>query len=214
MPSCPARRRPATNDNICGVLDEARPTCKRCEKAGFTCGGYERKLEMRFHSFSNQTDSATLTKTTKKPPSFLSGVSEFHVLKSNDQAQSSIPQELTLSAFRDNIQFSYLFSNFVWSTYGSPWLQMSAEGNVDALALEACRAFSLTIFGKHHHQPDIEVSGAVHYDKAVRALSFRLSNVGAPGSEDMIVPIMILLMHSVGPPPVHPSILAPHPDSS
>ncbi|RVX69796.1 hypothetical protein B0A52_06441 [Exophiala mesophila] len=142
------------------------------------------------------TDSATLTKAVKKPPSFPSGFSDFYALRSSDQTPSSVPQELNLSAFRDNIQFSYLFSNFVWSTYGSPWLQMSAEGKVDALALEACRAFSLTIFGKHHHQPEIEVNGAVHYDKAVRALSFRLSNVGAPGSEDMIVPIMILLMHS------------------
>lgn len=198
IPSHEQRQKGAvTNNHIRGVIDESRPTCKRCEKAGFTCGGYERKLEMRFHSFSNKTDSATLAKTTKRPLSFASGISEFHVLKSNDIAHQGVPQELNLSAFREDIQFTYLFDNFVWSSYGSPWLQMSAGGKVDVLALEACRAFSLTIFGRHHHQSDIEVSGAVHYDKAVRALSSRLSNVGAPGSEDMIVPIMILLMHSV-----------------
>jgi hypothetical protein len=101
-------------------------------------------------------------------------------------------------AFRDDVQFSYLFDNFVWSSYGSPWLQMAAAGRLDALSLEACRAFSLSIFGKHHHQRDIEVSGAMHYDHTVRALSSRLSYVGSSGSEGLIVPITILLMHSVG----------------
>ena len=116
------------------------------------------------------------------------------VLRSNDEP---VPQDMSLVAFKEDIQFAYLFDNFVWNSYGTPWLQMSAEGRIDFLALEACRAFSLSIFGKHHHQSDIEVSGAIHYDKAVRALSSRLSNVGAPGSEDLIIPIMILLMHSV-----------------
>jgi hypothetical protein len=101
-------------------------------------------------------------------------------------------------AFRDDVQFSYLFDNFVWSSYGSPWLQMAAAGRLDALSLEACRAFSPSIFGKHHHQRDIEVSGAMHYDHTVRALSSRLSLVGSPGSEGLIVPITVLLMHSVG----------------
>ncbi|KIX96742.1 uncharacterized protein Z520_07461 [Fonsecaea multimorphosa CBS 102226] len=184
-----------------GVLDEARPSCKRCEKAGYSCAGYERKLEMRFHTFADQTEPAVSpsTKTSKDVPLTTTGdFPENLVLRSNNSppSSSSIPQELSFVAFRDNIQFSYLFDNFVWSSYGSPWLQMAAEGKLDALSLEACRAFSLSIFGRHHRQAEIEVTGAVHYDKTVRALSTRLSNVGAPGSENLIVPIMILLMHS------------------
>ena len=106
--------------------------------------------------------------------------SEDLVLRSNalQQSYSAMPSELSLVAFRDDIQFSFLFDNFVWSSYGSPWLQMSAGGKFDALSLEACRAFSLSIFGRHHHQADIEVSGALHYHKTVRVLSSRLSNVG------------------------------------
>ncbi|KIX09868.1 uncharacterized protein Z518_00949 [Rhinocladiella mackenziei CBS 650.93] len=185
--------------HIRGVPDESRPTCKRCEKAGYTCGGYEKKLELRFHTFAAQSDpnAPAPTKTSKTPPPAAKpGVPSRLVLRSNDNQQDTVPPDMSLVAFKDNIQFSYLFDNFVWSSYGTPWLQMSAEGKIDALSLEACRAFSLSIFGKHHHQPDIEVSGAVHYDKTVRALSSRLSNVGAPGSEALIVPIMILLMHS------------------
>ncbi|KIW70817.1 hypothetical protein PV04_03056 [Phialophora macrospora] len=177
--------------------DETRPACKRCEKAGYACAGYERKLEMRFHTFDDQIEAGP-SKTSKEPPLSRDNVPERLVLRSNDAQQSSTPlsPELSFVAFRENIQFSYLFDNFVWSSYGSPWLQMSAEGKLDALSLEACRAFSLSIFGRHHHQAEIEVSGAVHYDKTVRALSSRLSNVGAPGSECLIVPIMVLLMHA------------------
>ncbi|KAL6243690.1 hypothetical protein RBB50_009123 [Rhinocladiella similis] len=172
--------------------DESRPTCKRCEKAGYTCAGYDRKLEMRFHTFEEFAHPSS-SKTTKNPP--LSTVPNDLVLRSN-QAPAPLAQELSLVAFRDDIQFSYLFDNFVWSSYGSPWLQMAAAGRLDSLSLEACRAFSLSIFGKHHHQPDIEVSGAMHYDKTVRALSSRLSRVGSPGSEGLAIPITILLMHS------------------
>ena len=153
---------------------------------------------MRFHTFVDQTNAGP-PKTSKDPPLSKSDVPEKLVLLSNARqwCASSLPFELSLVAFRDDIQFSYLFDNFVWSSYGSPWLQMSAEGKLDALSLEACRAFSLSTFGRHHHQDDIEVDGAVHYDKTVRALSSRLSGVGYPGSEALIVPIMILLMHAV-----------------
>lgn len=184
-----------------GVLDESKPTCKRCGKAGYTCAGYERKLELRFHSFSNEAEQQTttgLSRTTKEPPSSSQQrIPTSLILSSNDDSQDFVPPDMSLVAFREDIQFAYLFDNFVWSSYGTPWLQLSAEGKIDALSLEACRAFSLSIFGKHHHQPDIEVSGAIHYDKAVRALSSRLSSVGAPGSEELIIPIMILLMQSV-----------------
>jgi hypothetical protein len=183
-----------------GVLDESKPTCKRCDKAGYTCAGYERKLELRFHSFSNEAEQQTtagVSRTTKEPPSSHQRIPKSLILSSNDDPEDFIPTDMSLVAFREDIQFAYLFDNFVWSSYGTPWLQLSAEGKIDSLSLEACRAFSLSIFGKHHHQPDIEVSGAIHYDKAVRALSSRLSSVGAPGSEDLIIPIMILLMQSV-----------------
>ncbi|KAK7894437.1 hypothetical protein LTR67_006198 [Exophiala xenobiotica] len=182
--------------------DESRPTCKRCEKAGYVCLGYDRKLEIRFHTFEGSESAgnpAVSAKTTKHAPLSTTTVQQQNlVLRSNQgcPTPAAVPRELSLVAFRDDVQFSYLFDNFVWSSYGSPWLQMAAAGRLDALSLEASRAFSLSIFGKHHHQRDIEVSGAMHYEHTVRALSSRLSHVGSPGSEGLIVPITILLMHS------------------
>ncbi|KAK5231757.1 hypothetical protein LTR47_007160 [Exophiala xenobiotica] len=182
--------------------DESRPTCKRCEKAGYVCLGYDRKLEIRFHTFEGSESAgnpAVSAKTTKHTPLSTTTVQQQNLVFRSNQGRptpAAVPQELSLVAFRDDVQFSYLFDNFVWSSYGSPWLQMAAAGRLDALSLEACRAFSLSIFGKHHHQRDIEVSGAMHYEHTVRALSSRLSHVGSPGSEGLIVPITILLMHS------------------
>ncbi|KAK5219624.1 hypothetical protein LTR72_008008 [Exophiala xenobiotica] len=186
--------------------DESRPTCKRCEKAGYVCLGYDRKLEIRFHTFEGSesagnpaASAAVSAKMTKHAPLSTTTVQQQNLVLRSNQGRptpATVPRELSLVAFRDDVQFSYLFDNFVWSSYGSPWLQLAAAGRLDALSLEACRAFSLSIFGKHHHQRDIEVSGAMHYEHTVRALSSRLSHVGSPGSEGLIVPITILLMHS------------------
>ncbi|KAK9320285.1 hypothetical protein V1517DRAFT_329822 [Lipomyces orientalis] len=191
--------------------DESTPACRRCEKAGYKCSGYERKLEMRFHTFAErhaQPTSSTPTEISKAAPTLLDTqhVHRKLVLSSNDGGdQSSVPPEMSLVAFQESIQFAYLFNNFVWSSYGTPWLQMSAEGKIDGLSLEASRAFSLSIFGKHHHQNDIQVLGAIHYERTVRALTSRLYNVGFPGSETLIVPILILLLHSTSVPDIQAS---------
>ena len=99
-------------------------------------------------------------------------------------------------AFKNDMQFAYLFENFVWATYGSPWMQYSALGKMGPLPLAAARAFSQSVFGKHHHRCDIEREGQVTYGATVRELSLELGQVGQPGSESLIVPIMILLMHA------------------
>jgi len=178
--------------------DEARPTCKRCEKAGYVCKGYERALQLRFYTGGKQSESTTAV-TNRIDNNGAADASLDPVLRTHGRGHSpEVPRELSLVAFREEIQFSFLFENFVWSGYGTPWLQMVAAGRLDVLSLEACRAFSLSVFGRHHHQPQIEGTGAVHYDRTVRALSSRLQHVGSPGSEALIIPIAILLMQSVG----------------
>ena len=108
-----------------------------------------------------------------------------------------VPSELSLVAFKDDMLFAFLFENFVWSSYGTPWLEYSASGRMGRLSLTACQAFSQCVFGKHHHRSDIETAGQIHYGATVRDLSVELSQVGHQGSESLIVPIMILLMHAV-----------------
>ncbi len=121
------------------------------------------------------------------------------VLRLNHDSRVHLPSELSLVAFKDDMQFAYLFENFVWSSYGTPWLQYSARGQMGDLPLAACQAFSQCVFGRHHHRSDIETEGQIHYGATVRDLSLELSQLGHQGSE-LIVPIMILLMHAVIPP--------------
>lgn len=119
------------------------------------------------------------------------------VVSPSQEKSVAVPEELSLIAFKDDMQFAYLFDNFVWSSYGSPWLQMSAMGRVDSLSLAACQAFAHTVYGKHHHMRDVEVEGSIRYGQTVRMLSQALTRVGEPGTEALLVPITILLMHAV-----------------
>lgn len=108
-----------------------------------------------------------------------------------------MPYSLSLVAFKDVLEFSYLFDNFVWRTYGWPWLEMCAQGKLGKLSLDACQCFAQSVFGKHHHQNDIELQGQVLYGQTIRKLSRELDHTANPGSEELIVPILLLLMHAV-----------------
>lgn len=117
-----------------------------------------------------------------------------HIATLGSQA---IPSSLSLVAFKDNLEFSYLFDNFVWRTYAWPWLELSARGKLGLLSLDASRCVAQTVFGKSHHQKDIELQGQVLYGQAIRGLSQELCNAGKPGCEELIVPILLLLIHAV-----------------
>lgn len=144
---------------------------------------------MRFHSFAS-LEGVTKSKRT-------SATANFDVGSHGRTSSAPLPPAVSLVAFRDNIQYAFLFSNLVWCHYGSPWLQESAKGRLGVVALEACQAFSLKVFGQHHHLTDIEIDGAQHYGNAVRKLSSRLTTAGNLGPEHLLIPIMILLLHSV-----------------
>lgn len=108
-----------------------------------------------------------------------------------------VPPSLSLIAFKDVVEFSYLFDNFVWRTFGSPWFELCAKGRMGKLAHEACQAFAQSVFGRHHHQKEIEIQGQVLYSQAVKSLSQRLDSLTGPGAQELIVPILLLLMHAV-----------------
>lgn len=110
---------------------------------------------------------------------------------------ADVPQSLSLVAFKDELEFSYLLDNFVWRTYGTPWLEMSCSGKLGELPLSAARAFAQSVFGKHHHQKGIELQGQTMYGHTIGILSKELGHVARLGSEDLIIPVLLLLMHSV-----------------
>lgn len=112
--------------------------------------------------------------------------------------QASVPVSLSLVAFRDDIHFAFLFDNFVWSSYGSPWLQFAAQGRLGHISRQACQALSQTTFGKHYYLRDTELTGATQYGLAVGGLRTALTPRQERATPDaaLLVPILIFLIHA------------------
>ena len=92
---------------------------------------------------------------------------------------------------------AFLVANFVWRTYGTPWLEMAAKGELGQLSLDASRALSQTNFGTAHHHEAIKLDGMIQYSKVLKALALQLLDPMRPGLEELIVPVMMLLIHAV-----------------
>ncbi|KAH7303808.1 hypothetical protein B0I35DRAFT_401919 [Stachybotrys elegans] len=161
--------------------DQTRPLCQRCDKAGYKCQGYERALDVRTHSFAS--DGMTVTTQVSKPERLNSGP---------QAVELTVPPSLSLVAFKDVVEFSFLLDNFVWRTFTWPWLELCAQGKLGQLPLDACQCLAQNVFGTHHHQQDIQLQGLVLYGQAVREMTEQLKNPGA----DLIVPILLLMMNA------------------
>ena len=74
---------------------------------------------------------------------------------------------------------------------------MAAKGDLGQLSLNASRALSQTNFGSARHQEDIRLDGIVHYSKVLKELAPQLSDPRKSGVEELIIPIMMLLLHAV-----------------
>lgn len=111
--------------------------------------------------------------------------------------ESTVPQFLSLIAFKDVLEFSYLLNNFVWQTYGWPWLELSASGKLGKLPFDACQCFAQIVYGKHHQLRAIELQGHTLYGTTVQNLSQALQDVASLATEDLVVPILLMLMYAV-----------------
>lgn len=174
-------------------LDERKPSCQRCSKAGYTCAGYERPLEFRHASTASFLSS---TKPDGTPGKSMPGPATSTAVAARPRLFSP-PPELSLVAFREDMYTAFLVANFVWRTYGTPWIEMAARGNLGQLSLHASRALSQTNFGSAHHQEEIKLDGMAQYSKVLKALAPQLSDPKRPGVEELIVPVMMLLIHAV-----------------
>ena len=123
-----------------------------------------------------------------------------------DANDAPFPPFVNLTAFKDNMQYSLLFDSLIWIQYGSCWLQRAALGKFGVLALEAAQALSLNIFGQHNNLPNAEIEAAQYYSSALRKLSAELETIyeDHTGKEYLLMPILILIVHSVSRTPLCP----------
>ncbi|KAF2120760.1 hypothetical protein BDV96DRAFT_641417 [Lophiotrema nucula] len=167
--------------------DEAKPTCERCKKSGYVCAGYNTSL----HFVNTST-----VPFQPKPNQSTAYVGETPVrVVPRIRTTEPVPPELSLVAFKQDVCISFLLHNFVWRTYGKGWLE-NAAGKLDKLSEQAVRALSNSFFGMHNRQEDIQLQGAMQYGKALSLLRPALSDPRKPGIENLLIPVLILIMHA------------------
>lgn len=180
-------------DSLKLSTDERKPTCARCEKAGYTCAGYSKPLHFRI-----AVPSAS-SSTSASEPADTAVTIRFRARRHAHQATPTVPSFLSLEAFRPDICHAFLFENFVWRSYGQSWLPLAATGRFSPLALQATSALSQSNFGRLHAQQDLETNASVEYGKAIRTLIPALSQAMNPrvGVEAhmLLIPVMILLVY-------------------
>ncbi|KAK7430697.1 hypothetical protein QQZ08_002741 [Neonectria magnoliae] len=168
--------------------DETKPTCVRCTKAGYECLGYER-VRLWHHT------SAAPFPIVSPPVWDLA-----HRRNAASNRVQSPPPELSLVAFQGDFCFSFMFSNFVWRSYGALWLDQAAQGKLGGLALDATKALAQANFGRLNHKADIELEGMVQYGKCLGTLAADLGKCMSmvQRAQELLVPILVLMMHAVG----------------
>ncbi|KAH7109522.1 hypothetical protein EDB81DRAFT_704630 [Dactylonectria macrodidyma] len=169
--------------------DETKPTCVRCTKAGFECLGYERARLWHHTSTAPFPEMALLG---------LEQAGQHNAFMPMASRISSPPPELSLVAFQGDFCFSFMFSNFVWRSYGALWLNQAAQGSLGGLALDATKALAQANFGRLNHKSDIELKGVVKYGNCLKMLAADLGRcmVMVEGSQDLLVPILVLMMQA------------------
>ncbi|KAI2615538.1 hypothetical protein GGR54DRAFT_294123 [Hypoxylon sp. NC1633] len=165
--------------------DEAKPQCFRCIKAGFECLGYERATQWRHTSVASLPASQWHTSEIMEPVQTMS------------MAFTPAP-ELSLVAFESDICTAHMFKNFVWKSYGTPWLDQAAEGRLGNLSLDAVKALAQLNFGLSNRARDLQLRGSAQYGKCLRVLAGELGKDGAAirDSRWLVVPILVLMMVS------------------
>ncbi|KAI5456629.1 hypothetical protein BGZ63DRAFT_417610 [Mariannaea sp. PMI_226] len=168
--------------------DETKPVCTRCTKAGFECLGYER-ARMWHHTSTAPFPAADQEAEKQKQDS---------ALAAKHHRVSSPPPELSLIAFQGDFCFSFMFSNFIWRSYGALWLNQAAEGKLGNLALNATKALSHANFGRSNHKSDIELEGSIQYGKCLKRLATELGRGPelVKDGNQLLVPILLLIMHA------------------
>lgn len=170
--------------------DEGKPTCKRCEKSGYACAGYDTGI----HFINTSTAPIRAEKNTSTVKYIRS--TPVTVVPRMRPA-TTIPNELSLIAFQPDVFLSFMYRNFVWRTYGSGWLESAATDKLDPLSSQSIKALSTIFFGISHHQEDIQWQGAMQHGKLLGLVRPALANPKKLGVENLVIPIVVMLMHAV-----------------
>ncbi|KAL8706237.1 MAG: hypothetical protein Q9201_000674 [Fulgogasparrea decipioides] len=187
--------------------DERHPNCRRCEKAGFECEGFQHPLRivldqscanvLRRHEKPgvrpNRAPSAAAHQNSLTSQESGSIAARRHVI----HKAYALPVEVGLSPFQDSIQSTFLVVNFLSQVeFGRKsvlevWNEMSPTEYPSKRALEAA------FFGRFHRRQDICEAGYRWYGKALCKLSKDLSDPQMMLSTAVLRSTILLVMYEM-----------------
>ena len=181
--------------------DEVKPACERCKKATYKCAGYdqpwlsEAPYEREAHKRFLVRDELYRTRHQAFFPKEALASHRF-------LPAERLTQELTLSAFREDVCRSFLFHRLCsgenLSKAISWWLNPNPRAEVQSRTLvSASRAMTAAFFGRIHQQPNIINEGTKMYGEALRNLGSDLSHEVKAYTFETLGATMALNMYEV-----------------
>ncbi|KAF8855638.1 hypothetical protein BDZ45DRAFT_692411 [Acephala macrosclerotiorum] len=167
--------------------DERRPACERCQKSGYECKGYVRQ-----HRFVDEVPRTICHKknTTVVIPS-RSNADLVHTPKG-----STIPPDLGLAAFKNDICEAYLISNFpVDIARPISWMRIRAPDMTSLAATYSTRALCTAFFGRRHRQGNMLNQAILDYGRALRYLNDDLHNLKMASSLSILSIVTLLTVY-------------------
>lgn len=160
--------------------DEVKPTCERCKKATYKCGGYdqpwlnEEPYEREAHQRALVRDQ--IYRTRKHPLLPKDALASQGFLPAETIAQGP-----NLSAFREDICRSFFFHKICSGDNFSKamcwWLSPAPRAEVQSRTLaSASKAMTAAFYGRIHQQPRITNEGTKLYVEALGNLKSDLSH--------------------------------------
>lgn len=173
--------------------DKRRPTCERCEKGNFECGGYVRE-----HRFVDEVARTVRHAQKASKGKSLSASSSRDVAPFSSKSQSLSP-DMTLRGVQDNVTISFLLSNLFsgMPTVSKPWMQGQAEDTTSLTAQNSILALSRVYFGRMHQQQDIISQGFELYGQALKNLNSDLQEEEKAWSLSVLTSAMTLQLYEV-----------------
>lgn len=185
------------------ILDEVKPGCERCRKAGYQCEGY-----VQYAEFVDVTTQFTANKSPKQKP--VRNASSPSVSPRTASPSSVI--ELPLMPISRNPTWdeqsmftSHLISRlFTWhddtsSPQTSSWIEILFQRTEEeaALSFTSVRALTTTYFAKVNRKTELMRKGAGFYSRALQAIRSNLEDPNLVLEDDLIVAIICMAIYEM-----------------
>lgn len=168
-------------------LDEAKPTCQRCEKANLSCDGYRGYTFVEDRSYLSKTQpagKAEISEVSRKGSSLRAsgssdnseGGSKSLIRRQDGPMRLALTREPDLSSFKAATSQNFLIGHFLGHMGQDNSSLFIILSNLSTSTRNSIGALASAFFGRIHSQMDMRQYGAVMYGQALRHLAKDLSD--------------------------------------